>query len=267
MHAAPDIWRAPLDHLTRVREEFTRQAETFAASAAIADEQLTRRFQDAIGAAGAGKVLDLACGPGIVTAALAGRAKAVTAFDATPEMLKKARQRCAKAGHANVHFQLGNAETMPFDSGAFDAIVTRLAIHHFAEPKRVLAEMFRVLKPGGTAVIADVTASEDPKEAALQNAIEIIRDPSHVRMLPDTELLSLIAKAGFEIASQSTWDKSREFEEWMGIVNEPQRTGPLRTMVRALAEAGRTAGIGLKIEDDRIVFFHRWRMVAAKKAR
>ncbi len=254
-----------MDHLTRVREEFTRQAETFAASAAITDEQLTQRFQDAIGASGAGKVLDVACGPGIVTAALAKGAKEITAFDATPEMLKKARQRCEKAGHANVQYQLGNAEEMPFADGAFDAIVTRLAIHHFAEPKRVLAEMFRVLKPGGAAVIADVTASEDPKEAALQNAIEIIRDPSHVRNLPDSELLGSVRGASFTIAEQSTWDKWREFEEWMGIVNEPQRVGPLRTMVRELAEAGRTAGIGLKIEDDKIVFFHRWRMITAKK--
>jgi SAM-dependent methyltransferase len=254
-----------LDHLTRVREEFTRQAETFAASAAITDAQLTQRFQDAIGASGAGKVLDVACGPGIVTAALAKGAKEITAFDATPEMLKKARQRCEKAGHANVQYQLGNAEEMPFADGAFDAIVTRLAIHHFAEPKRVLAEMFRVLKPGGAAVIADVTASEDPKEAALQNAIEIIRDPSHVRNLPDSELLGSVRGAGFAIAEQSTWDKWREFEEWMGIVNDPSRVLPLRPVVRALAAGGATAGMGLRLDGNAHRFVHRWNLIAARK--
>jgi SAM-dependent methyltransferase len=254
-----------LDHLKRVQEEFTRQAQTFAASAAITDEALTRRFQDSIGAAGTGRLLDLACGPGIVTAALAGKAKEIVAFDATPEMLKKARERCEKAGLKNVRFEQGDAAALPFDAATFDGLVTRLAIHHFSDPPRVMAEMFRVLRPGGAAVIADVVVSEDKDEAALQNAIEIIRDPSHIRMLPDTELLSLVEGAGFDIAARSTWDKDREFEEWMGIVNDPQRVGPLRTMVRALAEEGRTAGMGLSIKDGAIVFFHRWRMITARK--
>lgn len=254
-----------MDQLDRVRAEFTRQAETFAASAAITDDRLTERFQGAIGAAGDGTILDVACGPGIVTAALAGRAERVTAFDATPEMLKKARQRCADAGLDNVQFEQGNAETLPFDEQTFDGVVTRLAIHHFADPARVLGEMFRVLRPGGLAVIADVVASEEPEEAALQNAIEIIRDPSHVRMLPATELDSVIAGAGLEMLSQSTWDKTREFGEWMGIVNDPQRVEPLRTVAGVLANAGLHAGMGLSVQNGDIVFFHRWRLITAQR--
>ncbi|MCG8544866.1 MAG: hypothetical protein MJE12_11730, partial [Alphaproteobacteria bacterium] len=116
-----------------------------------------------------------------------------------------------------------------------------------------------------TAVIVDVIVSEDAAEAALHNAIEIIRDPSHIRMLPASELDGLIDGAGFAVRSESTWDKDREFEEWMGIANDPQRVGPLRVIARTLAEDGRTAGMGLSIQDDRIVFFHRWRLVAAQK--
>lgn len=254
-----------MDHMERIRDEFTRQAETFAASAAITEDRLTERFQEAIGAAGDGKILDVACGPGIVTAVLAGRAEQVTAFDATPEMLKKARQRCAGAGLDNVSFEQGNAETMPFDDGTFDGVVTRLAIHHFADPARVLGEMFRVLRPGGLAVIADVVASEDPEEAALQNAVEIIRDPSHVRMLPATELDAVIAGTGLVIQAQSTWDKAREFGEWMGIVNDPQRVEPLRTVAAALAKAGLHAGMGLSVRNGDIVFFHRWRLITAQR--
>jgi len=254
-----------LDHLKRVKEEFTRQADTFDKYAAKADDSVEARFQEAVGAAGSGAILDVACGPGVVTAALAGRAREVTAFDATPAMLEKARKRCAAAGHDNVRFEQGNAEALPFGDGAFDAVVTRLAIHHFPDPKGVAGEMFRVLRPGGTVVIADVVVSEDAGEAALQNAIEIIRDPSHVRMLPASELDRLVTETGFDIVVQTTWDKSREFEEWMGIANDPQRVEPLRTMVRALAEDGRTAGMGLSIEDDSVVFFHRWRLIAARK--
>lgn len=254
-----------MDHLKRVKEAFTRQADTFDEYAAKADESVEARFQEAVGAAAGGTILDVACGPGVVTAALAGRAKAVTAFDATPAMLEKAEKRCADAGHRNVQFKQGNAEALPFDDRAFDGVVTRLAIHHFADPKRVVEEMFRVLRPGGTLVIADVVVSEDAGEAALQNAIEIIRDPSHIRMLPASELDCLVTESGLDIASETTWDKSREFEEWMGIANDPQRVQPLRTVARALAEEGRTAGMGLSIADDKVVFFHRWRLIVAQR--
>jgi ubiquinone/menaquinone biosynthesis C-methylase UbiE len=255
---------AMLDHETRVRDEFTRQAETFSASSAITDSALTQRFVDALGEAARGSVLDVACGPGILSAATAKSARDVVAFDLTPEMLKKATQRCSEAGLANVVFREGNAAELPFANAAFDAVVTRLSVHHFDRPGRVMSEIFRVLRPGGRFVIADVISSEVPAEAELQNAIEILRDPSHVRMLPGSELTALIKHAGFAIESQTTWDKPREFEEWMGIVNDASRVPPLRTVVRALASAGASAGIGLSIEGEEIRFFHRWNLIAAR---
>ena len=254
-----------LDHETRVRDEFTRQAETFSASSAITDAALTQRFVDALGEVAQGSVLDVACGPGILSAAIAKSAHGVVAFDLTPEMLKKARQRCSEAGLANVSFREGNAAELPFADAAFDAVVTRLSVHHFDRPGRVMSEIFRVLRAGGRFVIADVISSEVPAEAELQNAIEILRDPSHVRMLPGSELTSLIKDAGFAVESQATWDKPREFEEWMGIVNDASRVPPLRAVVRALASAGASAGMGLSLEGDKIRFFHRWNLIAARK--
>jgi hypothetical protein len=124
--------------------------------------------------------------------------------------------------------------------------------------------MFRVLRPDGTLVVADVVSSEDADESELQNAIEILRDPSHVRMLPLSELLSLVEAAGFRIDAQTTWDMHRDFDEWMGIVNDPVRVA-LHAVVRALAKAGRTAGMGLSLADGEIVFFHRWHLVVARK--
>ena len=128
-----------------------------------------------------------------------------------------------------------------------------------------LDQVFRVLAPGGTLVVADVVSSEDAQASALQNAIEVLRDPSHVRMLPISELVALVASAGFAIEAQETWDKARELEEWLGIVNEPDRAAPLRTVVRALAQAGNDAGMGLSLADGRVVFFHRWHLITARK--
>jgi ubiquinone/menaquinone biosynthesis C-methylase UbiE len=254
-----------LDHENRVRDEFTRQAETFSASSAITDAALTQRFITALGEAALGTLLDVACGPGILSAAIAKSARDVVAFDLTPQMLKKAAQRCAEAGLANVTFREGNAAELPFADASVDAVVTRLSVHHFDRPARVMSEIFRVLRPGGSFVIADVISSEVPADAELQNAIEILRDPSHVRMLPGSELTALVEQAGFAIESQTMWDKPREFEEWMGIVNDASRVPPLRAVVRALARAGASAGMGLSEDGGEIRFFHRWNLIAARK--
>jgi ubiquinone/menaquinone biosynthesis C-methylase UbiE len=254
-----------MDHLKRVADEFARQAETFDKFAELTDEQVAARFGNALGEARRGNLLDVACGPGVVTAAIAPAATSVVAFDATEQMLEKAKARCARAGLTNVTFKHGDAEHLPFEDGQFDGVVTRLAIHHFAHPQRALDEMFRVLRPGGVAVIVDVVSSEVAAESNLQNAIERLRDPSHVRMLPATELDNGLTRAGFQILDHSIWDKPREFEEWTGIVNDPDRIEPIRTVVRALADAGNHAGMGLAIQDGRIVFFHRWRLLQAGK--
>src|SRR4029079_3322625 len=126
--------------------------------------------------------LDVACGPGIVVEALARDAGGVVGCDLTPEMLEKARQRCAAAKLTNVRFVPGRAEALPFEDAEFDVVVSRSALHHFLDPAATLREMARVLRPGGRMVTVDVMASEDPAEAALHNALEILRDPSHVRM-------------------------------------------------------------------------------------
>ena len=224
-----------MDHLKRVEDEFTRQAETFSAYASIAGGDVIERFQENIGEAATGTLLDVACGPGAVSAALALQAESVTAFDATSAMLDKARERCEAAGLVNVTFEQGAAESMPFVDGLFDGVVTRLALHHFVDPTAVLKEIRWVLRPGGVLVIADVVVSEDA------------------------------AASGFEIESGKVWDKDREFEECMSIVNDPQRLNPLRTVARALAEERRHAGMGLAIEDEQLVFFHRWVMIRAIK--
>ena len=254
-----------MDHLKRVADEFARQAQNFDHWAAKADDP--SRFGAALGEARRGKLLDVACGPGVVTAALAPEASSVAAFDATEEMLEKAKARCAKAGVGNVAFRSGDAESLPFEDAEFDGVVTRLAIHHFANPQRALDEIFRVLRPGGAAVIVDVVSSEDPDQSKLHNAIERLRDPSHVRMLPASQLDAGISRAGFRHLEHATWDMDRELEEWLAIVDDPARVEPIRTVVRTLAERGCTAGIGLSVKDGRVVFFHRWRLAKALKAR
>ena len=253
-----------MDHPDLIRGEFARQADRFAAAAATTRSDLTQRIVDPVPAGSL--VLDLACGPGIVTAPLAEKARRVVALDLTPQMLANARRRCAAAGRKNVAFVESSAGRLPFPSGAFDAVVTRLSIHHFPEPAPIVEETRRVLRPGGRFVLADVVSSDDAEKAALHNAIEVLRDPSHVRMLGAGELSALVDGAGFVIQSQDVWDQPRELEEWLAIVGDPRRAAPLRPILRALAKAGEDAGIGLSLEGGCIRFIHCWQLIVAERA-
>ncbi|MGH7066939.1 MAG: class I SAM-dependent methyltransferase [Acetobacteraceae bacterium] len=254
-----------MDHLQRVQQEFTRQARTFGSAPEVTDAALTRRFVDALGDAAAGLVLDVACGPGIISAALAATARAVLALDLTPDMLRQAHLRCAAAPRKNVFFIEGDATRLPFAPAAFDAVVTRLSVHHFSQPARPISEMVRVLRPGGVFVLADVISSEDRHESDLHNAIEVLRDPSHVRMLPLSVLSSLLTEAGLRIEQQAVWERPREFVEWLAIANDPTRAAPLRTVLATLACHNETAGIGLRLGVDTLFFFHRWALLRARK--
>lgn len=248
--------------LAAVREAFARQAERFDRYAAEADANTRERFAAALGPAATGRILEVACGTGVVTAALAPGAAKIVGVDASPEMLARARARCAGLGH--VGFLTADAETLPFPDGAFDAVVTRLAVHHFAHPERALAGIARVLRPGGRVAIVDVVAPEDQASARLMNAIEALRDPSHVCMLPPSGLDRLIEAAGLRILAVEAWDKARDAGEWLGIA-AGDRAGPLLAVLGGMAEAGIDAGLGLAVEDGRVSLVHRWRLVAAEK--
>lgn len=254
-----------MDTHSRVREEFARQAESLSVAAAFTDAEVLENIRAAIAPTKTITILDVGCGPGIVSAALAPHAREVVAFDITPEMLEKARQRCREAGVRNVRFELGRAEQLPFPDGSFDAVVTRLTLHHFPDPQQAVEEMARVMRSGGRLVVADVMSSEIAEEAALHNALEILRDPSHARMLPASELRRLIGAAGLRVTSTSTWDMPRNFEEWIRITNAPERAVPLLTIMVTLAKAGLHAGIDLGFNGKTAVFTHRWLLLTAEK--
>jgi ubiquinone/menaquinone biosynthesis C-methylase UbiE len=254
-----------MDGTQRVREEFTRQAETLAASPAFTDADVLAKIHAAVNPQENMEILDLGCGPGIVASDLAGNAGRITAFDLTPEMLAKAKQRCKQAGISNVTFELGRAEELPFAKNRFDAVLTRLTIHHFQDPRPVMSEMARVIRPGGRLVIADIVCSENPEEASLHNALEVLRDPSHIRMLPGSRLLALIAETGMRVTGEETWAAKREFTEWVRITNAPERAAPLAVIMSSLAKAGIQAGVNLRLDGTRILFTHRWLLVTAEK--
>jgi SAM-dependent methyltransferase len=95
------------------------------------------------------KVLDVACGTGVVAVTAARRGAKVTGLDLTPELLVRARENAEIAG-VTIDFREGDVEQLPFDTGAFDVVVSQYG-HMFApRPDVAIGEMLRVLAPGGT---------------------------------------------------------------------------------------------------------------------
>jgi ArsR family transcriptional regulator len=99
-------------------------------------------------------VADLACGAGDLTVRLAPRVKRVVAVDASPEMLAAAKRRAR--GLANVEFHRADLAQLPVADGSCDAALLLLALTHVEEPAAAVAEMARILKPGGRAVVVDL---------------------------------------------------------------------------------------------------------------
>lgn len=250
--------------IEQTRNEFSRQAANMAAAPAFSEEQTLGRIRRALGPAPVGRVLEVACGPGIVAEAIAPLVSTLVCIDATPEMLALAESRLQKSGQTNVTFQEALAEALPFAAGEFDAIVTRLSFHHFPDLPAVLTECRRVLRPHGRLVVADIVSSANREASALHNALEQLRDPTHVRMFSPSELLAALQAAGFRLTSEERWEQPRSFSEWARIVAVPGRTEPIREVMRALCRAGLQAGIQLREAEDDILFTHQWLLIVAE---
>ena len=95
------------------------------------------------------RVLDVACGTGVVAITAARLGARVTGLDLTPELLARAREN-SRIADVEVDWREGDVERLPFEDAAFDAVVSQFG-HIFApRPEIAIAEMLRVLKPGGT---------------------------------------------------------------------------------------------------------------------
>jgi SAM-dependent methyltransferase len=193
----------------------------------------------------------------MVSFTFAPAVRLVVAVDITAAMLAQAAQRGAREGVDNVHLLLADVNLLPFPPATFDLGVCRIAIHHFPEPGPIVRELRRVLRPGSTVVICDAVSDERPERAALHNRIERLRDSSHVRMLPESELRALLERSGLRIEAARYTTKRREFGEWTSIAGTPpEAVAEARALLESsLPDDG--AGIDTGLEAGQLYFTHR----------
>ena len=169
-------------------------------------------------------VLDIACGTGILArhaAAVIGSKGSVTGVDINEGMLAVARKQ-----NPNITWELGAAESLPFDPGTFDRVVSQFGLMFFNEPVQSISEMRRVIRPGGKIGVAVWASLEDtPGYAAVANLLNELFGPEVARSieapysLGDTQKLGALFDAGgvHDVTIETIPGKARfdSIESWI----------------------------------------------------
>lgn len=124
-----------------------------------------RRYADLVSGCTSSEalVLEVAPGPGYLSIELAKRGFSVTGIELSPDFVEIEKQNAKNEG-VNVDFKQGNASALPLRDGAFDFIICSAAFKNFSEPLVALEEMYRVLKPDGTALILDMNRNNTKED-------------------------------------------------------------------------------------------------------
>jgi ubiquinone/menaquinone biosynthesis C-methylase UbiE len=212
------------------------------------------------------RVLDVAAGTGLFGQAIANRVASVVAVDLSPEMLAWGRAQASDKGIGNIEFEIGAAEDLPFAAGSFDAVITRYAIHHFAEPAVALREMARVARADARLVVIDMVADEDPEIAARHNELERIADGTHTEILSPSRLIAEVVRAGFSLDRYLSRDVEMVFDRWQKQLStdaEERRTirAALEDEIGGADQTGLRPFLNLEV----LTFLHTWGIVVAHR--
>jgi SAM-dependent methyltransferase len=233
-----------------VQNQFGLSATSYATSAVhVGGPDLTAMVA-AANLQGGERVLDVGCGAGHTALAFAQHAAEIVAVDLTLAMLTAARRLANERGLTNIRFERGDVEKLPFPDTSFDIVTSRYSAHHYPHPEVALREMTRMLKPDGMILLVDVVAPDDPAQDTFLNAIELLRDPSHVRDHSIHQWCSMFEAAGLQPEVLGTWPLHLEFESWVARMNTPfLAITQIRTLINGAPREVRQ-GLALKSEDD-----------------
>ncbi len=257
-------------HADAIRAAFTLQADYISTSPAFLSEEriawllaLIQAGSDTDAPLHGADALDVACGAGVVAAAMAGHVRHVTGVDLTPAVLEKAETRAKDLGVVNTRFLLGDATALPSSDASFDLVTCTSAFHHFDLPERVVAEVVRVLRPGGAFCAIDITTSEVPVLRERHQEMERLRDPSHTANLTPAAWRRLAQRAGLRVTWMGLVPSHRDLEEWLTVCPDESKAQVQALFERDITES--QSGLDIRRVSGSIQFTHPMLLMRAEK--
>lgn len=154
---------------------YNEHVESFDRFTARMSTPMAARMVDLAGIGPTSRVLDIGTGTGIVAIEALATGATLTGIDLSEKMMELARRRVAERGlGAKADFRAMDAEALELQDRSFDSVVSLYALLHFPSPEKALAEMLRVLKPGGTMVLAVGSGPRWLSPAGARHAVELL---------------------------------------------------------------------------------------------
>jgi ubiquinone/menaquinone biosynthesis C-methylase UbiE len=251
-------------HDDSVRAVFGERAATYTTSVSHTDPEVLARVVELARAEPDWLALDVATGTGHTAFAVAPHVRHVIGIDLTPQMLAQGLALQSRNGLRNVSFAVADAHRLPFASGAFDLVTARRAPHHFADVGRALAEMRRVLRPGGRLVIDDRSVPEDDEVDETMNRLDTLHDRSHVREYRPSEWRTMLADAGFGVETIEPFALLRPISA-LHRDAPPEDCAAIDRTMSELTERQRSV-MGVSERDGQLWHLHFFVMIAAVTA-
>ncbi len=220
-------------HIDKVEEQFGGVANAYLASVVHSQGDDLAAVTEKLRTSPNAAVLDLGCGAGHLSFAVAPHVNSVTAYDLSPQMLELVRSEAERRDLSNITTRHGRAEELPFDDASFDWVCTRYSAHHWLDIHSAIREVRRILKPGGALIVIDICTPSSPLLDTHLQMIELLRDGSHVRNYSFAEWGAILAEQHFQIRAHQFWKLPLDFKAWVGRM----RTSALYTdAIRSLLQ-------------------------------
>lgn len=221
-------------HNQVISEQFGSTAASYLTSAVHAQGADLQDLAAYAAAYPQARVLDLGCGGGHASFAVAPHAARVIAYDLSSQMLEVVRAAAVDRKLPNIEVQQGSADSLPYADASFDLVCTRFSAHHWRNLPKALQEAARVLKQGGRFVVIDTAAPADVLADTYMQSIELLRDTSHVRNVSLSSWKKLIGGTGLHVEFSKSWKLTLEFASWVARMRtSPEHITAIQSLWRA----------------------------------
>jgi ubiquinone/menaquinone biosynthesis C-methylase UbiE len=252
----------------RARAVFSERADLYVSGASHVDPQVLGWLVELAQPQPTWRMLDVATGAGHTAFAFAPYVTDIVGIDLTPRMLAEAQKLASQQGVSNVHFVEADIHELPFDDETFDdeqfdLVTCRRGAHHFSDIEEALAEMVRMLKPGGLMLIDDRSLPEDDFVDGIMNRLDWLHDESHVREYRPSQWRAMLEMAGCRVLTMETYTRHRPLSSLTERVS-PQNVAQIHSILASLSTDQRRK-LALEEIGGELYSNHWYVIIAARK--